>query len=99
MDGRADGAGAYLHSIQPELALSLPKISDVDSIHWREQNMDPRGDLAKKRRRIITGMTGAVVDNQVDARGPAIRMQQPTRCRTKVLAVVFVQALRPYPSL
>ena len=67
---------SFAECFQQRLRLIQPR-----RIHRREQDMDARREIAKVRHRIVTRVTGAIVDNQVNALGPAIRMQQPAHRR------------------
>ena len=60
---------SFAERFQQRLGLIQPR-----RIGRREQDMDARREIAKKRHGVVTGVTGAIVDNQVNALGPTIRM-------------------------
>ncbi len=60
---------AFTERFQQRFGLIQPR-----RINGREQDMDARQEMVKKRRRLIPGVTRAAIDDQVNALRPAIRM-------------------------
>ena len=61
-----------------------------------KQHMDTGSQILKESGRVRANMTRAIVDNQMDAGGPTVRMQQPPYCWAKMFTIVLVQTLGPH---
>lgn len=64
-----------------------------------KQHVDPRSELLEKGFGITTGMTGAIIHDQMNALCPPIGVQQAPHGGPKMFTIVLVQAFGPHPSI
>ena len=60
------------------------------------QNVKAWLAVLKELRRLIAGMAGTVIHNQVNAMSPTIRMKEALYGRTKMFTIILIQALRKH---
>ena len=78
----------YRFTERLELRLSLIQ---PGGIGWREHHMEAWRKCAINGPRLVTGMTRTIVENQVNAFGPVIRMQQPPQGGAKMRTLILIQ--------
>ena len=100
-DNMLDHLGAAAPAAADEIACakSLKQgfgLIQPGSIGRREQYMDPRLEAFKELCGLTACMAGTVINHQVNATSPAVRVEEALNGRTKMFTVIFIQAFRKH---